>query len=40
MSSDRPWGDLAGEHAHTTAAACEGALADLIFRDTFDVLHG
>lgn len=40
FASDQPWGDFAGEHARMAAAAGDGALADLIFRDTFDVLYG
>ncbi len=40
FASDQPWGDLAGEHARMTAAAGDGALADLIFRETFDALYG
>lgn len=40
FASDQPWGDFAGEHARLTAAAGTGELADLIFRDTFDVLYG
>ncbi|MBA2324559.1 MAG: amidohydrolase family protein [Pseudonocardiales bacterium] len=40
FASDQPWGDFAGEHARLTAAVGTGELADLIFRDTFDVLYG
>lgn len=40
FASDQPWGDFAGEHARMAGAAGDGALADLIFRDTFDVLYG
>jgi predicted TIM-barrel fold metal-dependent hydrolase len=41
FASDQPWGDLAGERARLEAAVGgDGALADLIFRDTFDVLYG
>lgn len=40
FASDQPWGDFAGEHARMAAAVGDGALAHLIFRDTFDVLYG
>lgn len=40
FASDQPWGDFAGEYARMAGAAGDGALADLIFRDTFDVLYG
>ncbi len=40
FASDQPWGDFAGEHARMASAAGDGALADMIFRDTFDVLYG
>lgn len=40
FASDQPWGDFAGEYARMAAAAADGALADLIFRGTFDTLYG
>lgn len=40
FATDQPWGDFAGEHARMTAAIGGRELADLIFRDTFDVLYG
>jgi predicted TIM-barrel fold metal-dependent hydrolase len=40
FASDEPWGDHAGEHARLRAAAGDGALADLMFRNTFDKLYG
>jgi hypothetical protein len=40
FASDEPWGDHAGEYARMRAAAGDGALADLMFRNTFDKLYG
>lgn len=40
FASDQPWGDFAGEHARMAAAVGDGELAQMIFRDTFDVLYG
>jgi predicted TIM-barrel fold metal-dependent hydrolase len=40
FASDQPWGDHAGEYARLSAAAGDGELADLVFRDTFAKLYG
>lgn len=40
FASDQPWGDHAGEYARLAAAAGDGQLADLVFRDTFAELYG
>jgi uncharacterized protein len=40
FASDQPWGDHAGEYARLAAAAGDGELADLVFRDTFAKLYG
>ncbi len=40
FASDEPWGDHAGEYARLRAAAGDGELADLMFRDTFEILYG
>lgn len=40
FASDQPWGDYTGEFARLAAAAGDGELAALIFRDTFDSLYG
>jgi predicted TIM-barrel fold metal-dependent hydrolase len=39
FASDQPWGDFAGEYARLAAAAGDGELATLAFRDTFDRLY-
>ncbi|HTJ68709.1 MAG TPA: amidohydrolase family protein [Actinospica sp.] len=39
FASDQPWGDFAGEFARMAAATGGGALADLVFRDTFAALY-
>jgi predicted TIM-barrel fold metal-dependent hydrolase len=39
FASDQPWGDFAGEFARLAAAAGDGELAALAFRDTFDRLY-
>ena len=39
FASDQPWGDFAGEYAKLRAAAGDGALAELMFRTTFDHLY-
>jgi hypothetical protein len=39
FASDQPWGDFAGEYARMSAAAGDGELGDLIFRDTFAALY-
>jgi len=40
FASDQPWGDYVGEYARLAAAAGDGEVAGLIFRDTFDSLYG
>jgi hypothetical protein len=40
FASDEPWGDHAGEYARLRAAAGDGELADLVFRNTFGKLYG
>lgn len=40
FASDQPWGDYTGEFARLAAAAGDGELAALVFRDTFDSLYG
>jgi predicted TIM-barrel fold metal-dependent hydrolase len=40
FASDEPWGDHDGERARTAAGMGDGALADLVFRDTFTKLYG
>jgi uncharacterized protein len=40
FATDQPWGDFAGEQARMASAIGGRELADLIFRDTFDVLYG
>jgi uncharacterized protein len=40
FASDEPWGDHAGEFARLSAAAGDGELSRLLFRDTFDKLYG
>ncbi|MGW3622943.1 amidohydrolase family protein [Streptomyces sp. NPDC000880] len=39
FASDQPWGDFAGEHARMSAAAGDGELGELVFRDTFAALY-
>jgi predicted TIM-barrel fold metal-dependent hydrolase len=39
FASDEPWGDQAGELASLRAAAGDGALANLVFRETFENLY-
>jgi predicted TIM-barrel fold metal-dependent hydrolase len=39
FASDQPWGDFAGEYARLRAAAGDGDLGDLVFRDTFAALY-
>ena len=39
FASDEPWGDHAGEYAKLRAAAGDGELADLMFRDNFTRLY-
>ncbi|MFC9429698.1 amidohydrolase family protein [Streptomyces sp. NPDC056987] len=39
FASDQPWGDFAGEHARLAAAAGDGELGGLVFRDTFAALY-
>jgi predicted TIM-barrel fold metal-dependent hydrolase len=40
FASDEPWGDHEGERGKATSAMGDGALADLVFRDTFSKLYG
>ncbi|NUT97103.1 MAG: amidohydrolase family protein [Saccharothrix sp.] len=40
FASDEPWGDHPGECARLRAAVGDGALADLVFRGTFEELYG
>lgn len=40
FASDEPWSSHPAELAGLRAAAGDGELADLIFRDTFDELYG
>jgi predicted TIM-barrel fold metal-dependent hydrolase len=40
FASDEPWGDHDGERARTASGMGDGALADLVFRDTFSKLYG
>lgn len=39
FASDQPWGDHAGEYARLAAAAGDGELARLVFRENFDRLY-
>jgi predicted TIM-barrel fold metal-dependent hydrolase len=39
FASDQPWGDFSGEYAQLSAAAGDGELARLAFRETFDRLY-
>lgn len=40
FASDEPWGDHEGERAKAASGMGDGALADLVFRDTFGKLYG
>jgi uncharacterized protein len=40
FASDEPWGDHPGEYARLRAAIPDGELAHLVFRGTFEKLHG
>lgn len=39
FASDQPWGDFPGEYARMRAAAGDGELGDLVFRETFAALY-
>ena len=39
FASDEPWGDFAGEQARLQAAAGDGELGRLVFRDNFSALY-
>jgi hypothetical protein len=40
FASDEPWGDHEGERARMSSAIGDGALAGLVFRETFTKLYG
>jgi len=40
FASDEPWGDYAGEFARLRAAAGDGELGRMVFRDNFSKLYG